>query len=313
MNRSLFFTSLILFSFLRISAQSTGAFKKLTNVIDSYPMFSPDGKKIAFESNRTGNFEIYTINADGTNIKQLTYDTAFDGTPAWSPDGKLIVFASERDNDPEIYIMNADGSNQKRLTNIKGDDSHPKFTPDGKKIIFCSAKATPDLTIDWSKQWIEIFTMNPDGTDIQQISHFKAVSTFPDLSPDGKKIVFRKVTPEAGFNWDLSNSERNSEIFVMNSDGTNPVNISNNAAFDGWPVWTTDGKKILFASNRNGPANTSQIFIVDPYGNNLQQLSNGPGGFAQPSMSKNGHTVAAYNFYETSEYEYGCISTLELK
>ena len=72
--------------FLQVSAQNA-VFRRLTNVIDSYPMFSPDGKKIAFESNRTGNFEIYTMTADGTNITQLTYDTAFDGTPAWSPDG----------------------------------------------------------------------------------------------------------------------------------------------------------------------------------------------------------------------------------
>src|SRR4029078_981861 len=156
--------------------------------------------------------------------------------------------------------MNADGSSQKRITAVKGDDSHPKFTPDGKRIIYCSARTTIDLTIDWSKQWIEIFTMNADGTDAQQVSHFKAVSTFPALSPDGKKIVFRMVTKQAGFNWDLSNSERNSEIFVMNYDGTNPMNISKNAAFDGWPVWAANGKKILFASNRNGPANTSQIF-----------------------------------------------------
>lgn len=312
MEKNLLLTALILYPFMQTLSQNEYTFKRITNVIDSYPMFSPDGKKIAFESNRTGNFEIYTMNADGSNIQQLTYNTAFDGTPAWSPDGKQIVFASERDNDPEIYMMNADGSNQKRLTNIKGDDSHPKFTPDGKKIIFCSAKSTPDLSVDWNKQWIEIFTMDADGKNIQQVSHFKAVCTFPEISPDGTKIVFRRVIQEAGFNWDLSNSERNSEIFVMNSDGTDPVNISNNAAFDGWPQWTPDGK-ILFASNRSGPANTSQIFIVDADGKNLRQLSNGPGGFAQPSISEDGSMIAAYNFYETSEYEYGCVSILKLK
>ena len=293
-------------------AQNPGTFKKLTSVIDSYPMFSPDSKEIAFESNRSGNFEIYTMNVDGSNIRQLTFDTAFDGTPAWSPDGNLIVFASERDNDPEIYIMNADGSHQKRIKNAKGDDSHPKFTHDGKRIIFCSARSTPDLTVDWSKQWIEIYTMNIDGTDVQQVSHFRTVSTFPSLSPDANKIVFRMVTAQPGYNWDLSNSERNSEIFVMNNDGTNPVNISKNAAFDGWPVWSADGNKILFASNRRGPANVSQIFMVDADGNNLQQLSNGDGGFTQPSMSKDGRLVAVYNFWETTEYESGCISILHL-
>jgi TolB protein len=154
--------------------------------------------------------------------------------------------------------------------------------------------------------------MNTDGTDIQQISHFKTVSTFPELSPDGNKIVFRMVVKGAGFTWELNNSETNSEIFVMNSDGSNAINVSNNAAFDGWPQWTPDGK-ILFASNRNGPANTSQIFMVNADGKNLLKLSNGPGGFTQPSISKDGHTIAAYNFVETSEYEYGCISILQLK
>src|SRR5436305_10206918 len=115
MDKSLLIIMLVLYPFLQIPAQTKGSFKRLTNVIDSYPMFSPDGKKIAFESNRSGNFEIYTMDIDGAHIKQLTNDTAFDGTPAWSPDGKQIVFASERDSDPEIYIMNVDGSNQKRL------------------------------------------------------------------------------------------------------------------------------------------------------------------------------------------------------
>ena len=142
-SKSVFITMLLLYPFLQILSQNTSSFKRLTNVIDSYPMFSPDGKKSAFESNRTGNFEIYTMDIHGTRIKQLTYDAAFDGTPAWSPDGKQIVFASERDNDPEIYIMNPDGSNQKRLTNIKGDDSHPKFTPDGKKNCFLFSKINP--------------------------------------------------------------------------------------------------------------------------------------------------------------------------
>jgi len=312
MVRRFIFISVFLFLSPGIFSQQTTPFKKLTHVIDAYPVFSPDGKKIAFESDRSGNFEIYIMDTDGSHIRQLTFDTAFDGTPAWSPDGKRITFASERDNDPEIYIMNADGSDQKRITNAKGDDSHPKFTPDGKEIIFCSARSTPDLNIDWSKQTIEIYTMNPDGTNVQQVSRLNAVSTHPALSPDGKKIVFRMITKEPGFNWELNRTETNSEIFVMNSDGSNPVNISKNAAFDGWPVWSADGSKILFASNRNGPARVSQIFVADVDGNNLRQLSNTDGGFAQPSVSKDGHVILVYNFWETADYESGCIAVLHV-
>src|SRR4051812_37262915 len=106
------------------------AVKRITNVSDSYPMASPDGKKIVFQSNRTGDWEIFVMNFDGSELNQLTHSMGFDGCPIWSPDGTKIAFASERDNDPEIYLMTSDGNNQTRLTNSIGDDSHPHWYPD---------------------------------------------------------------------------------------------------------------------------------------------------------------------------------------
>ncbi|RYG40495.1 MAG: hypothetical protein EOO01_27200, partial [Chitinophagaceae bacterium] len=202
------------------SSPSLKTAKRITNVIDSYPMLSPDGQKICFQSNRTGDVEIFVMNLDGSNLRQLTHTPGYDGGPKWSPDGKKIVFPSERDQDPEIYIMDADGQNQKRLTNTPGDDSHPHWYPDGSKIIFNSARATPDLKVPWGKQWHELFSMDMDGTDVQQLTSFKTVSTYPSISPDGKKIAFRKVIDGPAFNWDLSTNEnnRNSEVFVMDID-----------------------------------------------------------------------------------------------
>src|SRR5258705_84833 len=98
-------------SFCQTVENIVSSAKRITNVSDSYPMASPDGKKIAFESNRTGDWEIFVMNFDGTELKQLTHSKGFDGCPIWSPDGTKIVFPSERDNDSEIYIMNADGTN----------------------------------------------------------------------------------------------------------------------------------------------------------------------------------------------------------
>lgn len=310
--RTVFLLGIIFFSYAATSQENTN-YKHLAMVIDSYPAFSPDSKKLAFESNRNGNFEIYTMDIDGSHIKQLTFDSSFDGTPDWSPDGKQIVFAAERDGDPEIYIMNSDGSHQQRITNAPGDDSHPHFSPDGKRIIFCSARSTPDLKADWGKQWIEIFSMKTDGSNVQQISHFKTVSTFPSYSPDGKQIVFRMVTDEPAFNWDLSPTKRNSEVFVMDVNGTNPVNISKSAAFDGWPVWSPDGSQIAFASNRLGPANASQIFLADRNGQHVKRLTVEAGSFAQPSFSADGKAVAVYSFRETPAFETGSIALIELK
>jgi TolB protein len=99
---------------------------------------------------------------------------------------------------------------------------------------------------------------------------------------------------------------------VANADGTNEVNLSKNAAFDGWPVWSPDGQRIAFSSNRAGPANTGQIFVVNADGSGLRQLTSGPGGFAQPSWSWHGRRIVAYQSWETADYEYGNISLIEV-
>lgn len=279
------------------------AAKRTTNVNDSYPMPSPDGTKVVFASNRMGNRQIYTMNADGSNLVRLTNNNAADETPIWSPDGSKILFASDRDGaDNEIYVMKADGSDAKRLTNQPGDDSHAKWSPDGKRIIFNSARATPDLKAEWSKQIHEVFTMNADGSDVRQISNLKTVSTYPSFSPDGKKIVFRSLTQMPGMNWGLGLITRNSEIFVMNADGTNPVNLTNNAAFDGWCAWSPDGAKILFSSNRAGPAGIGQLFTVNPDGANLQQITSGPGSFVQASWSADGKKILAQQHWESGGF-----------
>ncbi|MCW3105513.1 MAG: Protein TolB [Segetibacter sp.] len=320
MNFSIPFRFLLLFCCVTpvslLQAQSSfekiGNIKRITNVIDSYPMLSHDGKKIVFQSNRTGDWEIFSMTVDGKNLKQLTNSAGPDLIPVWSPDDSKIVFASERDNDSEIYIMNSDGSNQKRLTTTPGDDSHPHWFPDGSRIIFNSAQTSPDLKIDWSKQYHEIFSIKPDGTDVKQITHFKTVCTYPSVSPDGSKIAFRKVIPAPGLQWDLSPSNNNSEVFVMDMNGENILNLSNNAAFDGWPWWSADGKRVVFSSNRAGPENVGQLYSVNVDGTQLERLTNTSYSIAQPNCTKDGKYIYAYQSWENNEYEYGNIISIEL-
>ena len=91
------------------------------------PAWSPDGKKIAFDSDRDGNWEIYVMNADGSNPINLTNNNGVDWYSTWSPDGRKIAFSSNRDGNFQIFVMNADGSNPIRLTKNKAWDEDPAW------------------------------------------------------------------------------------------------------------------------------------------------------------------------------------------
>jgi TolB protein len=305
--------SFLFLCFVLTSFAQTNTPKRLTNVISSYPALSPDGQTLVFQSNRTGRWELYTSKPDGSELKQLTNMPGDNVIPSWSPDGKQIVFARSANpsNDSDIYIINADGSGLRQLTNFPGDDSHPHWAVNGR-IVFNSAQTTPDPKADWSRQWHEVFSIKPDGSDLKQHTKCKTVCTFPGLSPDGTKITYRKVVDVPGFNWDFSSAARNSEVFVANADGSNEVNISKNAAFDGWPMWSPDGRRIAFASNRVGPANVGQIFVVNADGTGLKQVTQGPHGYAQPSWSPDGKRIYAYQNVETTEYEYGDVVMIDV-
>jgi TolB protein len=312
MNKAGIILVLVLIAF-NLSAQDQQVIiKRISGVVDAYPSLSPDGKKVLFQSNRTGVFEIFTMNPDGKELKQLTFDTVDNNSPSWSPDGRWIVFASGRDNDEsDIYIMDADGHNETRLTDTPGDDSHPHFSPDGNKIIFNSPRNSPDLKADWSDQWHEIYFMNTDGSYQEKITSFRSVCTFPSISPDGKKICFRMVVKEPGLNWDMSESKRNSEVFVANRDGSGAVNISKNKAFDGWPVWVNNDH-ILFSSNRSGIPYKGQLFIVKTDGMEIREVTPKGEAFIQASVSSDGKHIYSQHNFEQKDYEFGGIAVIDL-
>ena len=116
---------------------------------------SSNESKIAFTSDRDGNYEIYVMNADGSNQTRMTNHYDVDLLPSWSPDGSKIAFTSYRDGNAEIYVMNADGSNQTRMTNNDTTDLNPSWSPDGSKITFSSDR-------DGNT---EIYVMNADGSN----------------------------------------------------------------------------------------------------------------------------------------------------
>jgi TolB protein len=135
--------------------------------------YSPDGSKIAYFNYIDGGGDIWLIDSDGRNVRQLTNHAAEDWWPVWSPDGKRIVFQSKRDGNFEIYVMNSDGSNPVRLTDNDIDDEEPKWSPDGTKIAFLSMR----------DGHYEIYIMNSDGTGQKRLTNENGHAINPDWKP----------------------------------------------------------------------------------------------------------------------------------
>ena len=140
---------------------------------DIDPACSPDGSSIAFASDREGNYEIYLMNPDGTDIRRLTKNISEDLSPAWSPDGQNLAFATKRDGNWEIYIMDRDGENPVNLTKHGAADHSPSWSPDGNWIAFVSNRDGND----------EIYIMQKNGTNIHRLTHNPHDDWHPTWAP----------------------------------------------------------------------------------------------------------------------------------
>jgi TolB protein len=180
--------------------------KRLTDSYgyDAECVFSPDGKKILFTSDRSGDLELYEMNTEGKNVKRLTNSPGYDGGAFYSLDGKKICFRARvitdsaelenfqqnlkeglvRPSRLEIFVMNADGTGRTQITDNGAANFCPYFTPDGKKIIFASNMDDP------KGRNFELYLVNVDGTGLERITYNPTFDGFPMFSNDGKKLVF---------------------------------------------------------------------------------------------------------------------------
>jgi Tol biopolymer transport system component len=176
---------------------------------------APQQAQIAFASERDGNPEIYVMDADGKNPRNLTNNPARDWYASWSPDGRMIAFISKRDGNYEVYVMDADGKNPRRLTNHPAEEWSPSWSPDGRMIGFTSKR-------DGN---YEAYVMDADGKNPRNLTNHPASDWAGSWSPDGRMIAFR------------SNRDGNYEIYVMDADGKNERRLTSNPALDVGPEW----------------------------------------------------------------------------
>lgn len=229
--------------------------------------FAPDGKKIIYASThlREGPppkapagspsydwsfdpaFDIFQADPDGTNLVRLTDAPGYDAEGTYSPSGKQIIFTSQRDGDLELYVMNADGSEERRLTNAKGYDGGAFFSPDEKQIVW-RASRTDDYRA------LQVFLMNADGTGEIQLTNSGTTSFAPSWHPSGKFIIYSS-NPE---------SPRNFDLFVTDLKGEKVARITTNPSFDGFPLFSPDGKKLVYCANRDlkNPRAT-HVYVAD--------------------------------------------------
>jgi TolB protein len=275
-----------------------------------------DNGRIAFSSDRDGDFEIYSMNPDGSGVVQLTNDPSNDFNASWSPDGTKIAFASDRDGgDYDVYVMNSDGSGVTQLTDDPTDDATPDWAPDGAEIVFESARGSALDNED-------VYKMNADGSNETQLTNDPEADGAPAFSPDGSKIAFRSKRSDCPachyelymMDADGSNETRFTDtaarydtdpswapdgaklvfeahppgppgydVFKVNSDGTGETNLTSDTPMDGRPVWSPDASRIAFESDRDGDG---EIYTMNPSGGGIIQLTSNVGDDFNPDWQR---------------------------
>lgn len=210
-------------------------------------------------------YDIYMADLKGNIVKKLTSTPGYDAEATLSPDGTKMIFSSVRNGDLDLFVMDLATGKTSQVTNALGYDGGAWFSPDGKKIIWRASRPKTEAEIKEYKELLaeglvaptqmEVFVANADGSDAKQVTALGQANWAPNFIPDGNIIFCSNHEYKRGFPFNM---------YVMKADGTGMEKISHDKGFDAFPMFSPNGKKIIFSSNRNnGGTRDTNIFIAD--------------------------------------------------
>jgi TolB protein len=251
-----------------VDADGTGLRRLTTDPAHDFdPSWSPDGRRIAFRSDRDGNNEIYVMDADGSHQTNLTKTPDEDEWgPAWSPDGTGIAFNSSRGTHHtamRLYLMKTDGSDVTPLGDVYAE--YPAWSPDGTKIAFMSQE--PGAA--GNNPNYNIYLMNADGSGVRRLTETQGEDGWPSWSPDGQHIAFASARDDCSVS-DQPDCKRSGdigpvfELWIMDADGGNQRRLSD--AFAQFCAWSPDGRAVLATGGPGDP------FLLSAEGSELGPL-----------------------------------------
>lgn len=269
-------------------AENASKERWLSAVRDRYPVVSPDGSKLLFESDRSGRTALYVAASDGSGVRLLIDTPGEPSNGSWSPDGKQIVYHEVVDGEFDIFIVNTDGSGRTNITNSPFEEAHAHWSPDGSVIYFNSDRATADRAVPWSSRDHDLYRLELATRRITRLTDCRAVCTNPNPSPDGKRIAFRLGVREPALSWTGRPSTMNSEVAVLDLATGTITNVTRHPAYDTWPSWAPDGLHVVYGSNRDPAGGRGQLFLTNVDTGSTRQLTIGSGSYGEPFFSPDG-------------------------
>ncbi len=229
---------------------------------------TPATGRIAFASNRYGNYDIFSMNADGSGVKRLTFTSANDRHPSWSPDRSRLVFAREiGTGNFDIYVMNADGSGQTPIVQHTTNDMWPAWSPTGEWIAFQSNRSGG----------YDLYLIRPDGSDLHAVVAYSgAHDEHPTWFADGQRVAFQSNRGE-GY-W---------QIYSVNLGGGAETHHVASGDNHQEPTRLQVADRFVFVSDRTG-----NLELYHSLGNNRHQFTDAPSEERSPCWSPDGQTIA---------------------